>query len=78
MDPATLKKEFGDRLVFWGGVVDTQRTLPFGTPEEVRREVRQRCALFGTNGGFVANAVHNIQAKTPVANIIALLEGVRS
>jgi hypothetical protein len=78
MDPATLKKAFGDRLVFWGGVVDTQKTLPFGTPEEVRREVRERCALFGTDGGFIANAVHNIQAKTPVANIIALLEGIRS
>ena len=78
MDPQALKERFGDRLVFWGGVVDTQKTLPFGTPEEVRREVRERCAIFGKNGGFIANSVHNIQAKTPVANIVAMLEETRN
>ena len=78
MDPRTLKQRFGDRLVFWGGVVDTQRTLPFGTPAEIRREVRERCQVFGENGGFVANSVHNIQAKTPVENIVAMMETIRS
>jgi hypothetical protein len=78
MDPRTLKQRFGDRLVFWGGVVDTQKTLPFGTPEEVRSEVRERCQVFGKNGGFVANSVHNIQAKTPVENIVAMIETIRS
>ena len=46
MDPRTLKREFGDRIVFWGGGVDTQRTLPFGTPEDVYREVRERIDIF--------------------------------
>lgn len=78
MDPRTLKKEFGDRLVFWGGVVDTQRTLPFGTPDQVRREVGERCRIFGDGGGFVANSIHNIQAKTPVDNIVAMIETIRS
>ena len=53
MDPLALKKDFGDRIVFWGGGVDTQRTLPFGTPEEVRREVRDRIDALAPGGGFV-------------------------
>ena len=76
MDPAVLKERYGKDIVFWGGGVDTQRTLPFGTPEEVRREVRSRCAIFSREGGFVFNAVHNIQAKTPVQNIVAMIEAV--
>ena len=47
MDPGDLKREFGERLTFWGGGVDTQKTLPFGTPDEVRAEVRQRIGAFG-------------------------------
>jgi hypothetical protein len=78
MDPHSLKQRYGDRLTFWGGVVDTQKTLPFGTPAEVRQEVLERCEIFSKNGGFVANAVHNIQAKTPVENIIALLDAIRT
>ena len=77
MNPAELKAEFGDRLTFWGGAVDTQRTLPFGTPDEVRREVRERINIFGPGGGFVFAAVHNIQACTPVENILAMFETVR-
>ena len=57
--------------------VDTQRTLPFGTPDEVRREVRERIKIFGPGGGFVFAAVHNIQACTPVENILAMFETVR-
>ncbi len=77
MDPAELKKKFGDRITFWGGGVDTQRTLPFGTPEEVRREVRERLRIFGSGGGFVFNAVHNIQALVPVENVLAMYEAAR-
>jgi len=77
MDPEVLKPAFGDRLVFWGGGCDTQKTLPFGKPEEVREEVLHRLEVFSANGGYVFNAVHNIQARTPVANIVAMLEAVK-
>ena len=76
MDPRTLKAKYGDRLTFWGGGVDTQKTLPFGTPEEVRAEVLERCEVFSANGGFVFNTVHNIQSGTPVENIVAMLNAV--
>jgi hypothetical protein len=77
MDPQTLKSRYGERIVFWGGGVDTQRTLPFGTPDEVRREVEERCRIFGRGGGFVFNTVHNVQARTPVANVVAMVETVQ-
>jgi hypothetical protein len=76
MDPKLLKKKYGKRIVFWGGGVDTQKTLPFGTPEQVREEVLQRCAIFATDGGFVFNAIHNVQANTPVENVIAMIDAV--
>ena len=72
-----LKAKYGDRLTFWGGGVDTQRVLPFGTPDEVRAQVLERCRTFGPGGGFVFNSIHNIQARTPVANILAMLNAVR-
>ena len=78
MDPQTLKSRHGERIVFWGGGVDTQSTLPFGTPDAVRREVEERCRIFGRGGGFVFNTVHNVQARTPVENVVAMLETVRS
>lgn len=77
MDPAELKHKFGDRMAFWGGGVDTQHTLPFGTPEEVRRQVRRRVKIFGPGGGFVFNAIHNVQPQIPVENLLALFETVR-
>jgi hypothetical protein len=77
MDPSQLKRKFGDRMAFWGGGVDTQRTLPFGNPEEVRKEVCERIEVFGPGGGFVFNTIHNIQAQTPVENVLALYESVR-
>jgi uroporphyrinogen-III decarboxylase len=77
MDPVELKRRFGDRLVFWGGGVDTQRTLSFGTPEEVRREVRERIRAFSPGGGFVFNPVHNVQPGTPVENLIAMFDALR-
>ena len=77
MDPRVLKEKFGRRLTFWGGGVDTQKTLPFGTPEEVRRQVRERIEVFGRGGGFVFNTVHNVQAGVPAENLLALYEAVR-
>lgn len=74
MDPAFLKEKYGKRLVFWGAGIDTQRTLPFGTPEEVRQEVEERLHIFGKGGGFVFSAIHNIQQNTPVPNLVALFE----
>ncbi len=77
MQPEVLKARFGDRVTFWGGGVDTQRTLPFGTPDEVRAEVRERLAIFGQGGGFVFNPSHNIQAGVPIENLLAMYETVR-
>ena len=77
MDPQTLKSEFGDQIVFWGGGIDTQKTLPFGTPDEVAEEVRQRIEIFGADGGFVFNTTHNVQAGTPVENLLAVYEAIR-
>ena len=76
MDPAVLKEGYGDRLCFQGGV-SVQKTLPFGTPDDVRREVRDRIRVFGPGGGFVFNAVHNIQAGVPVENLLILFESIR-
>lgn len=77
MDPVRLKAEFGDHIVFWGGGIDTQSTLPFGTPEEVRAQALDRMRIFSPGGGYVFNTVHNIQARTPVENIVALADAVR-
>lgn len=76
MDARLLKEKYGDRLVFWGGGVDTQRVLPFGTPQEVWEQVLQRCAIFSGKGGFIFNAIHNVQANTPVKNIAAMIDAV--
>jgi len=77
MDPKVLKERYGDDLVFWGGAIDTQQTLPFGTPDQVRAEVLSRCEIFAPGGGFVFNGIHNIQARTPVANLIAMFEAFK-
>jgi len=77
MSAEELKAEFGADLVFWGGGVDTQKTLMFGTPAAVRDEVRRRCGIFGRGGGFVFNAVHNIQGNVPAANVAAMFEALR-
>ena len=77
MDPRMLKEKWGGKFVFWGGGVDTQRTLPFGTPEEVYAEVLERLKIFAPGGGFVFNAIHNIQGPTKPENINAMFEAVR-
>jgi hypothetical protein len=77
MDAVHLKKTYGDRLVFWGGGVDTQTTFAFGTPAQVREQVLRRMELLAPGGGFIFNAVHNIQATTPVANIVAMIDAIK-
>lgn len=77
MDPKILKKKYGDKLVFWGGGVDTQGAFAFGTPEQVREQVRKQCFIMNENGGFVFNTIHNIQANVPFANVVAMLEALR-
>ncbi len=77
MAPEDLKREYGSQITFWGGGVDTQRTLPFGTPEEVRAQVRERIRTFAPGGGFIFNPIHNVQAQTPVENVLAMFETVR-
>jgi hypothetical protein len=78
MDPAWLKERFGGSVVFWGGGVDTQRTLPFASPEEVAAEVRERIRILAPGGGFVFNPIHNIQQGTPPENIAAAYEAARA
>ncbi len=77
MDARELKREFGQHLTFWGGGANTQQTLSFGTPDEVYREVRERVEIFGADGGFVFDAVHNVQATTPTANMLAMFRALK-
>lgn len=76
MEPARLKREFGDKLSFWGAI-DTQRVMPFGTPDEVAAEVRTRVRELGVGGGYVVAAIHNIQSEVPAANICRMLGAAR-
>jgi uroporphyrinogen decarboxylase len=73
MDHAELKAEFGDRLAFWGGV-DVQRILPFGTPEDVRRYVRERIKILGSGGGYILSSSHNMLKSFPLENILAMYD----
>lgn len=77
MEPKGLKNRYGDRVVFWGAGTDTQKTLPFGTAVETRAEVLERLETFAPGGGFVFNAIHNVQAKTPPENIAAMIDAVK-
>jgi len=78
MDAKTLKRDFGHDITFWGGGINTQKTLPYGTPDEVRQEALGCLEIFARDGGYVFNTVHNIQAKTPVENVVALAEALQS
>ena len=73
MEPERLKAEFGDRISFWGGI-NTQQTLPQGTSEEVATETRHVIDVLGKGGGYVLNAVHNIQPEVPPENIVAMYD----
>jgi uroporphyrinogen decarboxylase len=75
MDPARLKKEFGDKLCFWGSI-DEQHTLPFGSPEDVKAEVRNRLKTIGKNGGLIIAPTHHVQLDTPMENFWAMINTV--
>ncbi|MBM4031857.1 MAG: hypothetical protein FJ291_08745 [Planctomycetes bacterium] len=77
MDPRELKRAFGDRLCFHGGV-SIQRALPFGTPDDVRREVAERFDALAPGGGFIACTAHNLQADVSLANTLALFDAYRT
>jgi len=77
MDPETIKSRYGEKIVFWGGGVDTQKVLAFGSPADVRDQVTENCRIFSKNGGFVFNTVHNIQANVPVGNMVSMFETLR-
>ena len=77
MDSAMLKKEFGGQITFWGGGVDTQKVLAFGSPAEVETQVLRQCEILGRDGGFVFNTVHNMQANVPVANMTAMIGAIK-
>jgi uroporphyrinogen-III decarboxylase len=73
MEPEGLMRDFGGKVVFWGGGCDTQHVLPLGTPEEVREHVRRNMGIFASgDGGYVFNQVHNIQQNVPVENVEAM------
>ena len=74
MDPQNLKERFGDQIVFWGGAIDAQRILPFGSPDDVKSHVRRNLAAFMPGGGYVFNNVHNIQAGVSPENVVALYD----
>jgi len=76
MDAKMLKETWGDKFTFWGAGVDTQKTLPFGTPEEVYSEVTERLELFSKGGGFVFNTIHNIQGQTSAENMMAMFSAI--
>jgi len=73
MNPIELKREYGDKLSFHGGI-DIQQTLPYGTPKDVRAEVRERIQTLGRGGGYILCTTHNIQPDTPLINILAMYE----
>lgn len=77
MDPAAVKKAFGHRLCFWGAI-DEQQTLPFGTPQDVTREVQRRLQTIGRDGGLILAPTHNVQLDTSLANFWALVNAVRN
>ncbi len=76
MDPVALKQKYGEQITFWGGGIDTQHVLPFGTPEQVRAMVRERMRILGPGGGFVFATIHNVQARIPVGNLMALCQAI--
>ena len=76
MDPAKVKKLYGDKLTFWG-TVDIQEVLPFGTPEDVANEVKLRIQTVGKGGGLIISPAHNIQSQVPLANILAFYESAK-
>jgi uroporphyrinogen-III decarboxylase len=77
MDPAEMKRQYGDKLCFYGGI-DVEHTLPFGTPDDVRAEIRSRAQVMGQGGGYILQSSHTILDDTPLANLAAYIEEVRA
>jgi hypothetical protein len=77
MIPQEIKDEFGSGLVFWGGGVDTQKVLSFGSPLDVEKQITENCRVFGQQGGFVFNTVHNVQANVPPENLEAMVKTLK-
>ena len=76
MDPAQLKRDFGDQLCFWG-TIDEQHTLPFGSPDDVRAEVQTRLETIGKNGGLIIGPTHHVQLDTPMENFWAMVNTIK-
>lgn len=74
MQPEKLKREFGKYITFWGGAVDTQKVLPFGSPEDVKKQVRENIEIFSKDSGYVFANIHNMQARIPIENIAAMID----
>jgi len=73
MDPAKLKKEFGNALTFWG-TIDNQRTMPFGSVEDVINETKLRLRTVAPGGGLILGPAHNVQPQVPIENIMAFYD----
>lgn len=76
MDAVKIKERYGKTFTFWGGGVDTQKVLPFGTPEEVRAQVKERVDILNQGGGYIFNPIHNVVSGVPAENLIAMYETV--
>ena len=76
MEPCSLKSRFGEKITFWGSACDSQKTLPFGTSEQVRAEVKHNLECMMPNGGFIASPIHNITAEVPPENIVAMFDAL--
>jgi uroporphyrinogen-III decarboxylase len=77
MDPAELKRDYGERLLFWGSI-DEQKTLPFGSPADVEAEIRLRLETIGRGGGLILGPTHHVQLDTPLENLWAMVDTIRS
>ena len=75
MDPAGLKRQYGNHLCFWG-TIDEQHTLPFGSPQDVAREVRARLDTVGAGGGLIVGPTHHVQLDTPMENFWAMMQAI--
>ena len=77
IDPARLKRDYGEKLCFWGSI-DEQHTLPFGTPADVRNEVKSRLETLGKGGGLIIGPTHHVQLDTPMENFRAMIETIKN
>ena len=78
MDSQKLKDKYGNHITFWGGGVDTQKVLSFGTPKDVEKQVIEQCKILSKNGGFIFNTVHNTQANTPIDNLASMIKAIKT